>query len=85
MSESGQRLVDLGPRIASGYMEGTYGGEDTECSIDGCNEPIKRGDTYFVDLWLTDSVSLPICRVCGPCERYGRKKAMERGEIQPPV
>ena len=62
--------------IIHGFMEITYtSNEAIECAGALCGRLIAPDDICFVD---TTEKSKLLCKYCGPCARYHRKKAQER-------
>ena len=61
----------------TGLLEIRNGNGETGCDDKLCNKTILDGDLIFYDL-----IKIPnkYCFSCGPCIRYSRKKALERGE-----
>ena len=65
-------------KLDHGFLEIPYDGEDLpECADDLCSRSIALHEICFVD---THSSGLVYCQYCGPCLRYHRKKAVQRGE-----
>lgn len=63
-------------KFAYGFLETTYDGEDViECSADLCDRLINPEEICLVDVQEGGKI---YCKLCGPCERYHRKKAAER-------
>jgi hypothetical protein len=54
----------------------TYAMKNGDCYNSKCLIPISIGDIIFID---KDSIW---CHNCGKCERYSRKKALERENLQ---
>ena len=65
-------------KLDHGFLEITYDGEDSpECADELCSSLIQPQEMCFID---TQSRGLVYCKYCGPCVRYHRKKAEQRGE-----
>lgn len=62
--------------IKHGFMEIAYAEEEpTECADDPCTRLIISDAVCFIDIQGGGKL---YCEICGPCERYHRKKATER-------
>ncbi len=62
--------------IKHGFMEMTYYEEEAmECTDDKCNRLISPDDVFFIDIQNGGKI---YCKLCGTCERYHRKKEVER-------
>ncbi len=66
--------------IQYGFMEITYSGEDgVECADTLCTRFILPEHKCFIDVQEDGKI---YCSLCGLCERYHRKKAIQREEAQ---
>jgi predicted nucleic-acid-binding Zn-ribbon protein len=73
-------------KIVFGMMEMTYEEEGPVfCADEKCIRYIGTGAKCFVDTWAKEESKTVYCENCGPCERYHRKKANQRGELVRPV
>lgn len=68
--------------MVAGFLEAVYNGPKVGCLRSGCRNAIRTGDVYLVDTWSQNP--RPLCAACGQTDRYRRKKALERGDIQAP-
>lgn len=69
--------VDNKMEITYGFLTVPYTGDPVECADTLCTRLIFPEEIVYID---TQDGAKMYCKLCGPCERYHRKKAEERGE-----
>jgi hypothetical protein len=68
-------------KISHGFMELIHtDNEIIECADPLCSRFIHPEEKCFVD--VSSDEGRIYCKLCGPCERYHRKKAKERQLLQ---